>query len=120
MSGARAIGWSVGAPLSGVCGRALGAPKRWAATRAMSATSAIEATIQGTAFVVRSGANPSTTAPTGAPQWWQKRAPGVSGDAQLRQIAPTIDVPQLAQKRPSAADPHEGQVVVVGAAMGGM
>ena len=48
-------------------------------------------------------------APAGVPQRWQNRAPGVSGAAQLAQVAPASAVPQLEQKRPVAAAPQEGQ-----------
>ena len=85
----------------------------------MRETSAIEATIHGIALVARSGTAARIAAPTGVPQEWQKRAPGVSDEPQVRHIAPSSGAPQLAQKRPSAAAPQEGQVVVVGADMGG-
>jgi hypothetical protein len=48
--------------------------------------------------------------PAGVPQRWQKRAPVVSGAAQLPQAAPARAVPQLEQNRPAAAAPQEGQV----------
>jgi hypothetical protein len=51
--------------------------------------------------------------PTGVPQWWQKRAPGVRELPQVRHVAPSSGVPQLEQKRPSAAAPQAGQVRVV-------
>ena len=86
----------------------------------MRETSAIEATIQGMALVARSGADRVIAAPTGAPQEWQNLAPGVSADAQVLHVAPSSGAPQLAQNRPSAAAPHEGHMVVVGAGMEGM
>jgi hypothetical protein len=46
------------------------------------------------------------------PQRWQKRAPGVSAALQVAQVAPASAVPQVEQKRPEAAAPHEGQRVV--------
>ena len=49
--------------------------------------------------------------PAGVPHRWQKRAPGVSGAAQLPQVAPASAVPQLEQKRPVAVVPQEGQTV---------
>jgi hypothetical protein len=52
--------------------------------------------------------------PAGVPHRWQKRAPGVSGAAQLPQTAPASAVPQLEQKRPVAAAPQDGQEVALG------
>jgi hypothetical protein len=49
--------------------------------------------------------------PTRVPQRWQKCAPGVSGAAQVPQMAPTRAVPHAAQNRPDAATPHDGQTV---------
>jgi hypothetical protein len=51
-------------------------------------------------------------APAGVPQRWQKRAPTVSGAAQLPQVAPASAVPQLEQNLPDAAVPQEGQGTV--------
>jgi hypothetical protein len=53
--------------------------------------------------------------PAGVPQRWQKRAPGVSGAAQLAHAAPASAVPQLEQNRPVAAAPQVGQRAVVDA-----
>ena len=92
---------------------AVGALNRCAATSATSATSAIEATIHGSAVFPRSVG--AAMVPTGVPQWWQKRAPGVSDEAHERHVAPSTGAPQLAQKRPSARAPQDGHVVMVGA-----
>jgi hypothetical protein len=68
------------------------------------------ATAQGIAFA-SPGRCVAVVVPAGVPQRWQKRAPGVSGAAQVPQVAPASAVPQLEQKRPVAAAPQEGQVV---------
>jgi hypothetical protein len=74
----------------------------------VSETSAIAATAQGRALASpREGAAP--LAPAAVPHRWQKRAPGVSGAEQVAQAAPASAVPQLEQKRPVAAAPHDGQ-----------
>jgi len=57
----------------------------------------------------RPGPPPALPAPAAVPHRWQKRAPTVSGAAQVPQEAPASAVPQLEQKRPLAAAPHEGQ-----------
>jgi hypothetical protein len=56
--------------------------------------------------------------PAGVPQRWQNRAPTLRGAAQVPQVAPARAVPQLEQKRPLAAVPHEGQVVELGLVTG--
>jgi hypothetical protein len=55
------------------------------------------------------GPRAAALVPAGVPQRWQKRAPGVSGAAQLAQAAPASAVPQLEQNRPVAAAPQVGQ-----------
>jgi hypothetical protein len=59
------------------------------------------------------GARAEPLVPAGVPQRWQKRAPGVSGAAQLAHAAPASAVPQLEQNRPVAAAPQVGQGAVV-------
>jgi hypothetical protein len=59
------------------------------------------------------GARAEVPVPAGVPQRWQKRAPGVSGAAQLAHAAPASAVPQLEQNRPVAAAPQVGQRAVV-------
>jgi len=84
------------------------APKRCPTTSAVSDTSAIAATAQGSALASpRDGAVDG--APAGVPQRWQNRAPGVSEAKHVAQVAPASAVPQLEQKRPEAGAPQEGQ-----------
>jgi hypothetical protein len=68
------------------------------------------ATAQGMTFP-SPGERAAVPAPAGVPQRWQKRAPRVSGAAQVPQVAPASAVPQLEQNRPVAAAPQEGQAV---------
>jgi hypothetical protein len=76
---------------------------------ANSARKANAATIQGSEldFDSRAGA----AAPTAVPQRWQNFAPALSSVEQAAHVAPASGDPQLAQYRPVAAAPHEGQVV---------
>jgi hypothetical protein len=75
----------------------------------MSDASASAATAQGS-----TPAKPrelsGAVAPAGVPHRWQKRAPGDSGAEQPAQVAPARAVPQLAQNRPAASAPQEGQL----------
>ncbi len=75
---------------------------------ANSARKASAATIQGSEldFDSRAGA----AAPTAVPQRWQNLAPALSSAEQATHVAPASGEPQLAQKRPLAMAPHEGQV----------
>jgi hypothetical protein len=56
---------------------------------------------------------------TDAPQWWQNRAPGVSGCSHAAQLAPERAAPQLAQKCPDAAALQRGHVEESGELMTG-
>jgi hypothetical protein len=49
--------------------------------------------------------------PTGVPQRWQKRAPGLKAAEQVAQDAPASVVPHPEQKRPDAGAPQFGQVL---------
>ena len=76
----------------------------------MSATSAIAATLHGSALENERGscAPPAagTTAPAGAPHLWQNFAPGASAVPHAAHVAPTRDAPQLEQNFPIEVSPH--------------
>src|SRR5690606_20220524 len=92
----------------------LTAPKRWAATYAAKASSAIAAKAQGSALEppdtcvlppdARFGVEPAAV-----PQRWQKRAPGVSAALQDAQVAPPDEAPHCEQNLPDTEEPHFGQ-----------
>src|SRR6185312_10877838 len=84
---------------------------RCPATRAISETSAIAATPQGSAdeALRRSSAR---SAPAAVPQRWQNFAPGENGASQAAQVAPGRDAPQFEQNFPLACTPHAGQGAV--------
>lgn len=79
------------------------------AVMANSARNASAATIHGSGFVLVSRV--AAAPPTGAPQPWQNFVPGLSSAEHEAQVVPNSGEPQLAQKRPLAAAPQEGQVV---------
>src|SRR5512138_1934103 len=79
-----------------------GLPNRWAATSAISATSAIAATAHGRAdpsprSTGRARRDSDAVAVAGVPQRWQNLAPGVSGVWQAAHCAPASGAPQLEQ-----------------------
>jgi hypothetical protein len=79
----------------------------------MSATSAIAATVHGSAVERLADSRRSASAvPTAVPQAWQNRAPGESGLAHAAHRAFDTSAPQLEQYRPVAGAEHAGQVAV--------
>src|SRR5438093_1872386 len=91
-------------------------PKRWPATRAIRATSAMAANPHGSATekprspVRCVPPSPAGRSPAGVPQRWQNFAPVVRAVWQEKHRAPESTAPQLEQKFPEAGELHERQV----------
>jgi hypothetical protein len=84
---------------------------------AMSATSAMAATAQGSADEkLRGSFVPS--APAGVPHRWQNLAPMLSGAPQLPHVAPASEPPQFEQNLPDACVRQFGHVCVASAEAG--
>src|SRR5687767_9421369 len=117
MSGARAPPAGCGSTGAWLAGPR---PKRWPAASAMSASSAIPATAQGSALPTPSARGVGAFSPTGVPHRWQNLAPGVSDARHVAHATPCSGVPQLAQNRPLASAPQDGQDVEGEAVIGAM
>jgi hypothetical protein len=83
------------------------------ATKAMTATAP---TVQGSFGEKLRASGPVAPARAGAPQRWQKFAPGVSGAEQFAHALPGSGAPQLEQNFPLAGAWQAGQVM--GASVG--
>jgi len=88
------------------------APMLRPATSATKATTAIDATAQGSVAETRGSEGRE---PTAAPQRWQNLAPALSDERQAAQTAPSNGAPHEEQKRPPVDGAlHDGQVAGVG------
>lgn len=125
MSGPRIPGGAMPRSSSPACGSAFWEPSSVLPGRALnprpaaiakSARNASAATIHGSGLVA--AGRTAAPAVAGVPQRWQNLAPGESGAAHEVHVAPDSGAPQLAQKRPSAGAPHEGQFPGVGCVVG--
>lgn len=75
----------------------------------MSATSAMAATVHGSADAKLRGSS-AAVADADVPHRWQNRAPGVSGAPHCTQSAPASEAPQFEQNLPDASAWQLGQV----------